>query len=281
MMKDYHIHPSYSIDAEGSIDAYCMKALERGIDEICFTTHLDADPHRDDCFVVLDGKRVSVHSAAWFEDYEATIRKAGDDYGERGLDVRMGVEVDLYNGVVDDLPEAFHKTEFDMVVGSVHLIDHLAVSLPDEAAQIFHKYNSQELGELYFGLLTDMIETRLFDILGHLDIYRRYGEDHYDQEIHHLWKPHIDDLTKEMSKLNVGFEINTSAWRKGQKEPMPARPIIEALAERGITRVTVGSDAHTPNDLGYGIDRAYDLLRDCGFETISIFSNRKASIVPI
>ncbi|MFX1367616.1 MAG: PHP domain-containing protein, partial [Promethearchaeota archaeon] len=185
MMKDYHIHPSYSIDAKGSIDEYCSIALQRELDEICFTTHLDADPKRDDCFAVLGGRRVSVQSSGWLEDYENTIRQAGDAYQQSGLEVKLGVEVDLYRGVVEDLPESFHNTDFDMIVGSVHLVDHLAVSLPEEADRIFQKYDSQQLGTVYYGLLFDMIETGFFDVLGHLDIYRRFGESHYGQEIHH------------------------------------------------------------------------------------------------
>ncbi len=280
-MKDYHVHPSYSIDAEGSIDEYCRMALQREIDEICFTTHLDADPQRDDCFVVLGGKRVSVQSSGWLEDYENTIRQAGDAYQQSGLEVKLGVEVDLYQGVVEDLPESFHKTDFDMIVGSVHLVDHLAVSLPEEANRIFQRYDSQQLGTVYYGLLFDMIDTGFFDILGHLDIYRRFGESHYGQEIHHLWKTHIEELAGKMSQFGVGFEINTSAWRKGQKEAMPTRPIIEALLERGVTTVTVGSDAHAPKDVGFGVSRAYSLLRACGKETVSAFSNRRESIIRI
>jgi histidinol-phosphatase (PHP family) len=280
-MKDYHIHPSYSADAEGSIDEYCKAALESGIDEICFTTHLDADPERDDCYVMVNGKRVDVHSSSWFEDYESEIRTAGDTYQGQGLKVRMGVEVDMYHGVVEDLPETFHKVDFDMIIGSVHLIDHLAVTLPEEAAKIFRKYDSEQLGALYFGLLNDMMETGVFDILGHIDIYRRHGEDYYDERIHDLWRPHIDNLARKMLKYNVGFEINTSSWRRGQEQPLPARPIIEALLERNVISVTVGSDAHFPIDLGSGIDRAYTLLKDCDLESITTFSLRKAKPVPL
>ena len=280
-MKDYHVHPSYSADAQGSIDAYCMAALEKGIDEICFTTHLDADPERDDCYVMVDGQRVDVYLSSWFEDYATEIRTAGDTYLGRGLKVKMGVEVDMYHGVAEDLPDAFHRTDFDMVIGSVHLIDHLAVTVPEEAARIFQKYDSQQLGTLYYGLLNDMTETGMFDILGHIDIYRRYGEDHYDEAIHDLWNPHINDLAHKMLKHGVGFEINTSSWRRGQKEPLPARKIIGALLERGVETVTVGSDAHCPRDLGSGIEQAYRLLRECGLQSVSTFSHGEIEFVPI
>ncbi|MHA1290154.1 MAG: PHP domain-containing protein, partial [Candidatus Thorarchaeota archaeon] len=93
-MFDYHIHPNYSIDAEGSIEEYCEEALRKGLKEIAFTTHLDTNSIADDCYVNIRGKKVSTRSSVWLEDYEASIKSADDKYQERGLRVRLGVEVD-------------------------------------------------------------------------------------------------------------------------------------------------------------------------------------------
>ncbi|MHA2143715.1 MAG: histidinol-phosphatase HisJ family protein, partial [Candidatus Thorarchaeota archaeon] len=187
-MMDYHIHPAYSADAEGSLEDFCSAALDKGLKEICFTTHLDSDPLRDDSYVMVRGKRVNVHDPSWFEDYENNIRNLGDEYSHRGLNVRLGVEVDLYPGVIEELPDAFHSTEFDLVIGSVHLINHKAISLKDEAYSIFKKYGLEEVGNIYYDLIKDSLKTGLFDILGHLDIYRRYGEAFFGSRVHSLWE---------------------------------------------------------------------------------------------
>jgi len=43
-LVDYHVHPDYSLDATGSVQEHCRRAVELGLAEICFTTHFDADP---------------------------------------------------------------------------------------------------------------------------------------------------------------------------------------------------------------------------------------------
>ena len=56
-LSDYHVHPDCSLDATGTIDQYCQRALEMGLEEICFTTHYDMDPVRrdEDPFMRIDG----------------------------------------------------------------------------------------------------------------------------------------------------------------------------------------------------------------------------------
>ncbi|MHA1938908.1 MAG: histidinol-phosphatase HisJ family protein [Candidatus Thorarchaeota archaeon] len=280
-MMDYHIHPAYSADAEGTLDEFCGAALKGGLREICFTTHLDSDPVRDDSYVMVRGERVSVHDPGWFEDYENHVRTLGDEYASEGLNVLFGVEVDLYTGIIEDLPDAFHRTEFDLVIGSVHLIDHKAISLKEEAYAIFKKYGLEQIGNIYYDLIKDMLKTGLFDILGHLDIYRRYGEGFFGPEIHSIWKPHIDDLCRIMKAQGVGYEINTSSLRRGFPEPMPERAIVEAMHERGIETVTVGSDAHHPSEVGGGITDVLNLLRNRGIHEVTVFNNRKSKKIDI
>ena len=175
MMYDYHIHPDFSLDAEGSVDEYCKTALDRGLEEICFTTHLDSDPEREDCIVRVDGKIVSVFDDSWLIAYENTIKDAHEQYSEQGLAVRLGDEVDFFEGVEEKLPDKFFDTDFDMIIGSVHLIDHKAITIKEEAQQIYSKYGLEGFVKRYFELLLQCIESDMFDIIGHMDIYRRYG----------------------------------------------------------------------------------------------------------
>lgn len=275
-MFDYHVHPNYSIDAEGSIEEFCEMALERGLEEIAFTTHLDTDNAGDDCFVNVKGKRVDTRSSVWLEDYEASIKLADDEYKERGLRVRLGVEVDYIQNIDGSLPERFHSTDFDIILGSVHLIDHIAISAKGRAENAFKKYSMEELGNKYYTQIMEAVESDLFDILAHIDLYRRYGQAFYGDGIREIWKPHIDELVNKMKRYNVGFEVNTSPLRKGQSQPMPDVNIINALKDRGVSIVTTGSDAHRPQDIGAGIERAIQLLRESGFSSISQFEKGTA-----
>jgi histidinol-phosphatase (PHP family) len=273
-MIDYHIHPNYSIDATGTIDEYCKQALKIGLSEIAFTTHLDTDG-KDDCYVVVKGERVDVHSSRWFEDYENSIRKANEKYEELGLKVLVGVEVDSYKGVEEQLPERFFSTDFDIILGSVHLIDHIAISDGKRASKIMAKYSLEDLGREYYTTLLDSIELKLFDVLAHLDLYRRFGVEFYGEGINTIWKVYISEIIDKMKRYNVGFEVNTSPWRRGMAEPMPSLQIIDALLDGGIKNIITGSDAHTPIDVGAGIRKAENLLSLRGHERLSKYDRRK------
>ncbi len=279
-MFDYHIHPNYSIDAEGDVDEYCRTAVEVGLKEIAFTTHLDSDRIAEDCYVNVRGKSVDIESSVWFDDYESTIRVAGDHYKDQGLQVLLGVEVDCFPGVLEALPERFFSTNFDFIVGSVHLIDHIAISAEGRADEVFRKYSIEELGEKYYSILIDSIDLEIFDVLAHIDLYRRYGERFYGEKIHDLWKPHLRELSKKMISKNVGFEINTSSLRRGMQQPMPEERIVSALKTEGVNTVTVGSDAHTPTDVGKGIKTALEMMKRAGFDGPSTFLKRKGTVVP-
>ena len=279
-MFDYHIHPNYSIDAEGDVEEFCKAALDVGLKEIAFTTHLDTDRVAEDCYVNVRGERIDIASSVWFEDYESTIRTTGDRYQEQGLRVLLGVEVDCFPGVQSALPERFFSTDFDFIIGSVHLIDHIAISANGRADEAFRKYSMEELGVKYYSLLLDSIDLEIFDVLAHIDLYRRYGEVFYDESIHDLWKPHMVELAKKMLSKRTGFEVNTSPLRRGMQQPMPENRIIRALKEEGISTVTVGSAAHTPSDVGKDIKVALEMIREAGFDGPSSYRKRKSTIVP-
>ena len=55
---DCHVHPDFSLDASGTIEEYCEKALQIGLKGICFTSHFDIDPERKeiDAFMRVKGK---------------------------------------------------------------------------------------------------------------------------------------------------------------------------------------------------------------------------------
>jgi histidinol-phosphatase (PHP family) len=276
-MFDYHIHPNYSIDAEGEIDDFCRAAVDIGLKEIAFTTHLDSDRVADDCYVNVKGKRVDIASSNWFEEYEADVRNAGDKYTDSDLKVLLGVEVDCFPGVEDALPERFFSTDFDIIIGSVHLIDHIAISAGGRAEEVLRKYTLEELGQRYFSVMLDSIDLGLYDVLAHLDLYRRFGESFYGEAIHDLWRNYISELGDRMKQKGIGFEINTSSLRRGMYQPMPEERIVHALRNEGVETVTVGSDAHTPMDVGKGIEEALQIIKRAGFEGPSTFRKRKAT----
>ncbi len=261
---DYHVHPDFSVDATGSIDEFCAQAVRRGLAEVCFTTHVDTFPGRSDGIVRVGKEWVPAASPEWLVEYEAAVKGASDRYADSGLVVLLGAEVDYYRGVAAALPDGFFDVDFDLVIGSVHIVDRHAISVEREARAIFASSSLERTVSTYFGLVVECVESRMFDVLGHLDIYRRYGTSHYGVAVEDAWQGHVDPVAESLRQCGVVPEVNASSVRWGLGDTMPGRALVSALVERGVTRFTVGSDAHRPEDIGSGVDRAMSVLQRHG-----------------
>ena len=73
----------------------------------------------------------------------------------------------------------------------------------------------------------------------------------------------------------VCVEVSTAGLRKPVAELYPDPALLAAFRERDVP-VTIGSDAHTPDLVGRDFDRARELLRAAGYDTITIFERREA-----
>ena len=63
-------------------------------------------------------------------------------------------------------------------------------------------------------------------------------------------------------------------------EAYPASGIIKKCHKAGVN-MTLGSDAHQPDDVGRHFDRAFSLLRSAGYTHLATFTERRRIDVPI
>lgn len=262
---DYHVHPNYSIDASlACIRDYCQKAVELNIKEICFTTHIELEPERRDIdnFVMFNGKMISVFDHVWLDGYFDEIERANKEYRYADLKVRAGIEVGYNKGCEKYVEEVVSNYPFDFVLGAIHCLDHIAISSIEESPYYFKNKSLAELRKEYFNTLGEMVNTGLFDCIAHVDLYIRYGIRHYGPEVLTIHRGVIEPIFEEMARRGMGLEVNTSSRRRGLKEFHPTREILTLAAKTGIKIYTVGSDAHTPEQLGGYVDEALELLEE-------------------
>lgn len=152
-LVDYHVHPDYSVDARGTVAEHCRTALQRGLGEICFTTHFDADPEYADQegWVRLRG-RLTPLTGRWLGAYHADIAQAREEFGPTGLVVRAGLEVDYFRGV--------ERALIPLLEGA-------------GASDWLEAYGADEGVGRYCAAIAEAAGCGLFDCLGHLEVYRR------------------------------------------------------------------------------------------------------------
>lgn len=269
MICDYHLHTEFSIDSQVPVRDQIEQAIRLGMDELCITDHHDYDS----AFCGLD---FSLDLPAYLEE----LRELKEIY--RGqIRLKIGVELGLQNRIRPYL-ESFMKEygeAFDFIIGSSHFVDRVD---PYDGAYWQDKTFEQAMGR-YFEVTLDRVRLLhpCFDVLGHLDYVIRYApvpDRAYDYE---PFAPVIDDILKCLIEKGKGLECNSGGLAYGLSEPNPCRKILARYRQLGGEIITIGSDAHRADRLGYGFDRCRELLLDCGFTRYTVFNERKPVFLPL
>ena len=108
-----------------------------------------------------------------------------------------------------------------------------------------------------------------YSVLGHLDLMRRYdanGEYPFENT-----KDIIEIILKQVIADNKGIEVNTSSFRYKLNGLMPSVDILKFYFDLGGKIITIGSDSHNVNHLGYKINYVRDILKQIGFKYFATF----------
>ena len=87
-------------------------------------------------------------------------------------------------------------------------------------------------------------------------------------------------MADAIAESGVAVEVCTAGLRKPVGELYPHPDLLAACRERGVP-VTLASDAHSPQLVGRDFDRAVQLLRSVGYDTVTIFEQRAARQEPL
>jgi histidinol-phosphatase (PHP family) len=272
VLTDYHLHlrpdeVGKAADAftEENVDRYLAAASEHGIDELGVSEHI---------------YRFSEALEVWRHPYWQ--EQARDDLGEycdfvASTPLKLGIEADFVRGAEDKLDQALTGHPFDYIVGSVHF-------LGDDGAVDDTRYDiwsvegdPSKLWKRYFAWIADAARSGLFDILAHPDLIKIWGEGRPspDRDPRFYYEPAIEAIAES----GVVVEISTAGLRKPVGELYPSRGFAEMCVEAGAD-FALSSDAHAPDQVGYGYDQALVFLADLGIERICVFEGRSRRLEP-
>lgn len=254
---DSHLHSAFSFDCETAPEENMKTALEKGLTRLTFTDHQDWDPKPDRHDFSVDA-------------YFAVLKKLREKYEEK-LAVTIGVEL----GLIPDQTEAYRRFTaeypFEFVIGSVHTIQ----GMDPYDGDYFHERSFDEAYREAFCYTADCLKRKPdIDVLGHLDYVVRYGDKNNDIGFYARFSDEIDEILKLMIEQGIGIEVNTAGYRYGLPQPNPSCEVISRYRELGGELVTVGSDAHDAQSLGFGFLKICEFLSSCGFRFYAYFQNR-------
>jgi histidinol-phosphatase (PHP family) len=126
-----------------------------------------------------------------------------------------------------------------------------------------------------------MVQEGQCDIVAHADIVKRYGFDNYGPYRAELYEDEIRAVLQACAASGMALEINTSTLRRPIKESSPNKQIVRWFFEEGGRHITLGSDAHHPDQIAYGLESIVRWLPETGFDHLTCYSQRQPIRVPI
>lgn len=261
---DTHIHSIHSFDGNHSVSDMCDGAIKNGAIGVCFTDHCDIDMN-------------DFEPRAFAEKAFKNISDVKEHYKGK-LEVLNGVE--LGQGIYrKELSlEILNKYNYDFVIGSIHNLE----NMEDFYFLDYKKYNVDELLTRYFEDLLKLVEWNKADTLAHITYPLRYivAREHINVDMTR-YNELIHAIFETLIKNDKALELNVSGLFMDMKDTLPNISYIKMYHDMGGKLVTVGSDSHYSEKVCLGLDRGYDILKECGYTEFTVFENRKPKLLPI
>lgn len=260
-MPDLHNHTPMCHHAEGEPEEYIARAHQLGIAEYGFSEHSPWMFQYEGEPLAPTGGEFPLYLEK-MEHLRARERRNG------GLNLRIGIEMDFIPEKRAEAEAAAKGYDFDYHIGSVHNLGDWIFDHPDRLKD----WDSRDVGAVYreyFAAVREMLHWGFIDILGHLDLPKKFG---------HVPDGGYMDLVEELLPLiaesGVVVEVNTAGRDKPVGEFYPS-PAIVGMLVRAKVPFTIGSDAHRPSEVGRHRAEAIQLLRDCGARELISFERRR------
>lgn len=260
---DYHMHTPLCRHAVGEPTEYAARAVELGMTEIGFSDH--SPMQRDD----FDDWRMALRD---LDTYVAGVRMAQDRFSK--LQIRLALEVDYLPGHEAWIQDLAGRYDWDYFIGSVHYIDDWALDSPYE----LDRWAAQDVASVwarYFDLLAKAASSRLFQIIAHPDLCKKFGHRPSGD-----CSPMYRSFLQEAFSTGVAVELNTAGLRKPCNEIYPSRSFLEIASQLHVP-ITFGSDAHAPNEVAMNFAEAVREALAAGYTRYAAFKQRKMEFRPL
>ncbi len=264
---DCHTHTWYSFDARCNVDELCRAACDRGLAAVAMTEHIDyAHPGGTEYYEARAEQRLR------------ELRRAKEQWAGK-LEVLCGIELGQPH-MEPHRSRAFAGSgDFDLVIGSLHDLQ--------PSRDIYHDFvldTPEQCDALYadfFKEARELVRVCDVDVFGHYDYpLRLMGKAGVAPNMER-WRELMLPFLKDLAQSGIALELNTTGLRRWMGKPAGESWILQAFREFGGRYVTIGSDAHHSYDVGCGVRETCAILRESGFDHVTIYRQRKPVLLSI
>lgn len=250
-----HTHTCFTNHGEGTVEELVSAAAAAGVTTIAVTEHYpltDAfDPRH---YLAMPAERVG--------EYLGAIEDARAAHPE--IEVIAGCELDWLGDDDDRGLTAEDLAPFQLVLGSVHFVDRWPFDDPAQRGR-WDEVGADDIWRRYFEVWCEAVSSSMpFDVMSHPDLAKKFGfYPGFDPQ------PLYDDAAEACAAAGRMVEVNTSGSYYACKEMFPAPALLATFRRAGVP-CTVGTDAHKPAHVARDIERAYRLMAQAGYRTVTV-----------
>jgi histidinol-phosphatase (PHP family) len=156
---------------------------------------------------------------------------------------------------------------FEYMVGSVHDIDGVWVDFNAETTNALAEQlgGRSVLHVRYFEAVTEMVRTLKPEVVGHLDLVRKF--DGPEASIEPAARPHVEAALEAARDAGTALDVNCGAHRRGLSPVYPLPWILERACQMGV-KVTLGDDSHGVSTVGVGLEHSLRAIADAGYREL-------------
>lgn len=278
MLLDCHTHTANSPDGQNTVAEHCERAIELGLKAMAITDHCEVNRYYEAEHYEIrpDEKYHDYNFKVCYENSLVETARAKEIYKGK-LNLICGIELgqSAYDAELSE--KLISDDRIDFVIGSLH-------ELPGRDDFAFIDYTKEDVNKLMeqnFTEILNMCHLGKFDVLGHLTYALRYASNYGVKIDLKPFDEIITDIFRAVIFNGKGIEINTSGLRQKYGKTFPTYEYIKLYRDLGGEIITIGSDAHTTEDLGKGISDGIALAKKAGFNRIAYFIKRKPHFINI
>ncbi|MBI3379471.1 histidinol-phosphatase HisJ [Candidatus Gottesmanbacteria bacterium] len=284
---DYHTQAlDHGFNKPLRVEETVKAAIDKKLSAICLTDHFPLPNEFGD---PTDEKDCTMNLSR-YPTYLGKVKKTKQKFMDK-IEILFGAEFDWLPNYQVWIEQQMRAYMFDYVIGSVHflgiikdknekrnfIIDYTKEEF--EKGLSFHK-DIQLLIEKYYLELQSMARSKLFDSVGHFDLIKKYNDGNLFSQAEQWYKDLVLKTLDVIADAKRVLEINTSGWDKVCKEQYPSLWILKEAQKRNI-KITIGSDAHIPENIGKNLDKAIQIAKLAGYDSLVRFKKRKILEVKI
>ena len=120
-----------------------------------------------------------------------------------------------------------------------------------------------------------LIKLDVIDIVGHIDLIKKFNKDgRYFSEENPVYMKKVKETLELAKERDLLIEVNTAGIDKMVGDIYPSRAILEMCYDLGM-KLTLGSDAHAPEQVGRYFGNALVRIKDIGYKEIYYIKGRE------